>query len=32
MGLEISVTVVTVDGRWEDLIRIRGNLIKKKEV
>jgi len=28
----ISVTVVTLDGRWEDLIKIRSNLITRNEV
>jgi hypothetical protein len=32
MVLGISVIVVTLDGRWEDLIIIRGNLIKRNEV
>jgi len=32
MGLGISVIVVTLDGRWEDLIKIRGNLITRNEV
>lgn len=31
MCLGISVTVVTVDGRWEDLIKIKSNLIARNE-
>lgn len=32
MSLGISVTVATLDGRWKDLIKIRGNIVTRNEV